>query len=191
MTINLSKGAKISLTKAEPGLRAVRVGLGWDERGTGGAAFDLDAAALMLNSGGRALSDQHFVFFNNLSSPDGSVVHTGDNRTGEGDGDDEVITVNLEAVPSEVERIPFFVSIYDAEGRGQNFGMVQNASIRVVDAASGREIVRYDLSDDFSVETAVVFGEVTRESGEWRFQASGLGYGGGLVEILRDHGLNV
>ncbi|HEX8093257.1 TerD family protein, partial [Jatrophihabitans sp.] len=153
MGVSLSKGGNVSLTKQAPGLSAVVVGLGWDERLTSGQAFDLDASALMLNAAGRILSDLHFVFFNNLTSPDGSVEHTGDNLTGSGEGDDEQIKVDLSRVPPEVDRIVFPVSIYEADSRRQNFGQVRNAFIRVINQADGAELTRYDLSEDASSET--------------------------------------
>jgi tellurium resistance protein TerD len=188
MSVSLSKGGNVSLSKQAPGLTAVLVGLGWDARTTSGADFDLDASALMLNASGKIMSDAHFVFFNNLTSPDGSVEHTGDNLTGSGDGDDEVIKVGLSTVPPEVDKI---VSIYEAESRNQNFGQVRNAYIRVVNQADGSEITRYDLSEDASSETAMIFGEVYRNAGEWKFRAVGQGYSTGLAGIARDFGVNV
>jgi tellurium resistance protein TerD len=191
MGVSLSKGGNVSLTKEAPGLTAVVVGLGWDVRTTTGADFDLDASALLVGSNGKILSDQYFVFFNNLKSPDGSVEHMGDNLTGEGEGDDEQIKVNLASVPQEVDRIVVTVSIYDAEARGQNFGQVRNAFIRVVNQANDREIARYDLSEDASTETAMIFGEVYRSNTEWKFRAIGQGYSSGLAGIARDFGVNV
>jgi tellurium resistance protein TerD len=191
MSVSLSKGGNVSLSKEAPGLRAVLVGLGWDVRTTTGADFDLDASALMLGSNGKILSDQHFVFFNNLTSPDGSVEHTGDNLTGEGEGDDEAIKVNLEGVPAEVDRIVVTVSIYDADARQQSFGQVRNAFIRVVNQADNRELARYDLSEDASTETAMIFGELYRNQSEWKFRAVGQGYSSGLAGIARDFGVNV
>jgi tellurium resistance protein TerD len=191
MSVSLSKGGNVSLTKEAPGLTAVLIGLGWDIRTTSGADFDLDASALMLDANGKILSDQHFVFFNNLNSPDGSVQHTGDNRTGEGEGDDEAIKVNLAAVPADVDRVVFAASIYDADTRGQSFGQVRNAFIRVVNQADNAEITRYDLTEEASTETAMVFGEVYRHSGEWKFRAVGQGYSTGLAGIARDFGVNV
>src|SRR2546421_1807358 len=173
MSVSLSKGGNVSLTKEAPGLSAVLVGLGWDARTTSGADFDLDASALMLNSSGKILSDSHFIFFNNLTSPDGSVEHTGDNLTGEGEGDDEAIKVNLAGVPAEVDKIVVTVSIYDADARGQSFGQVRNAFMRVVNQADNAEIARYDLSEDYSNETAMIFGEVYRNGAEWKFRAVG------------------
>ena len=191
MSVSLSKGGNVSLTKQAPGLAAVLVGLGWDARTTSGADFDLDASALMVGAAGKILSDQHFIFFNNLKSPDGSVEHTGDNLTGEGEGDDEVIKVNLAGVPGEIDKIVVAVSIYDAESRGQSFGQVRNAFIRVVNQADNVEIARYDLSEDASNETAMIFGEVYRNEAEWKFRAVGQGYSTGLAGIARDFGVNV
>ena len=191
MSVSLSKGGNVSLTKEAPGLTAVLVGLGWDVRTTTGADFDLDASALMLGTNGKILSDSHFIFFNNLTSPDGSVEHTGDNLTGEGEGVDEVIKVNLQAVPQDVDKIVVTVSIYDAEGRSQSFGQVRNAFIRVVNQAGGAEITRYDLSEDASTETAMVFGELYRNGAEWKFRAVGQGYTSGLRGIAQDYGVNV
>jgi tellurium resistance protein TerD len=191
MSVSLSKGGNVSLSKEAPGLRAVLVGLGWDVRTTSGADFDLDASALMLGTNGKILSDSHFIFFNNLTSPDGSVQHTGDNLTGEGEGDDEAIKVNLSGVPAEVDKITVAVSIYDAEGRGQSFGQVRNAFIRVVNAADQKELARYDLTEDASTETAMVFGELYRNGADWKFRAVGQGYASGLSGIARDYGVNV
>jgi tellurium resistance protein TerD len=191
MSVSLSKGGNVSLTKEAPGLTAVLVGLGWDARTTSGAGFDLDASALMVGTAGKILSDAHFVFFNNLTSPDGSVEHTGDNLTGEGEGDDEVIKVNLAGVPQEVDKVVVTVSIYDAETRSQSFGQVRNAYIRVINQADGAELTRYDLSEDASNETAMIFGELYRNAGEWKFRAVGQGYSTGLAGIARDFGVNV
>ena len=191
MTVSLTKGGNVSLTKEAPGLTAVIVGLGWDARSTTGTDFDLDASAIMLNASGKAPSDSNFVFFNNLKSPDGSVEHTGDNLTGEGEGDDEQIKVNLAAVPAEIEKIVFPVSIYDAEARTQSFGQVRNAFIRIINEAGGAELSRYDLAEDASTETAMVFGELYRNGAEWKFRAVGQGYASGLSGIARDFGVNV
>ena len=191
MGVALTKGGNVSLSKSAPNLTAIMVGLGWDARSTTGADFDLDASALLLGSNGRVLSDSHFVFFNNLRSPDGSVEHTGDNLTGEGEGDDESILINLAMVPPQVERIVFPVSIYEADVRGQSFGQVSNAFIRVVNQADGVELTRYDLSEDASTETAMIFGEVYRRNNEWKFRAVGQGYASGLHGIAVDFGVNV
>jgi tellurium resistance protein TerD len=189
--VSLTKGGNVSLTKQAPGLTAVIVGLGWDARATTGAGFDLDASALMVNGSGKILSDEHFVFFNNLTSPDGSVEHTGDNLTGDGDGDDESIKVDLVAVPAETDRIVFTVSIYDADNLRQNFGQVRNAYIRVINQATDAELARYDLSEDASSETAMIFGELYRHNDEWKFRAVGQGYASGLLGIAQDFGVNV
>ncbi|MGZ8179600.1 TerD family protein [Williamsia sp. SKLECPSW1] len=191
MGVSLSKGGNVSLTKEAPNMTAVTVGLGWDIRTTTGADFDLDASAIAVGTDKKVLSDKHFVFFNNLTSPDGSIEHTGDNLTGEGEGDDEAIKVNLAAVPPEVDSIVFPVSIYDADSRSQSFGQVRNAFIRVVDQSNNSEIARYDLSEDASTETAMVFGELYRNGSEWKFRAVGQGYASGLAGIARDYGVNV
>ncbi|MBO8184494.1 MULTISPECIES: TerD family protein [Streptomyces] len=191
MGVSLSKGGNVSLTKEAPNLTAVIVGLGWDARTTTGSDFDLDASALLTNAEGKVANDQNFVFFNNLKSPDGSVEHTGDNLTGEGEGDDEVIKVNLAGVPADVEKIVFPVSIYEAESRQQSFGQVRNAYIRVVNQADNVELARYDLSEDASTETAMVFGELYRHGAEWKFRAIGQGYASGLRGIAQDFGVNV
>ncbi|MER5882425.1 TerD family protein [Streptomyces sp. NPDC001941] len=191
MGVSLSKGGNVSLTKAAPNLTAVTVGLGWDVRTTTGTDFDLDASALLTNAEGKVAGDGNFVFFNNLKSTDGSVEHTGDNTTGEGDGDDEQIKVNLATVPADVEKIVFPVSIYDAENRQQSFGQVRNAFIRVINQANDEELARYDLSEDASTETAMVFGELYRNGAEWKFRAIGQGYASGLRGIAQDFGVNV
>ncbi|MDX2848973.1 TerD family protein [Actinacidiphila glaucinigra] len=191
MGVSLSKGGNVSLTKEAPGLTAVTVGLGWDVRTTTGTDFDLDASALLVNAESKVVSDKHFVFFNNLKSPEGSVEHTGDNLTGEGEGDDEQVKVNLVTVPAEVEKIVFPVSIYDAETRQQSFGQVRNAFIRVVNQADNNELARYDLSEDASTETAMVFGELYRNGAEWKFRAVGQGYASGLRGIAQDFGVNL
>ena len=191
MTVSLTKGGNVSLTKAAPGLTAVTVGLGWDARTTDGQAFDLDASAIVCGQDGRVLSDAHFVFFNNLQSPDGAVAHSGDNLTGQGEGDDEQLRVNLAAMPAEVAKVVFPVSIYDAGASGQSFGQVRNAFIRVVNQADNSELARYDLSEDASTETAMIFGELYRNGPEWKFRAVGQGYSSGLAGIARDFGVNV
>ncbi|MEV7394189.1 MULTISPECIES: TerD family protein [unclassified Streptomyces] len=191
MGISLAKGGNVSLSKEAPGLSAVVVGLGWDVRTTTGADYDLDASALLCDESGKVVSDQHFVFYNNLTSPDGSVEHTGDNLTGEGEGDDESIKVNLATVPAGIAKIVFPVSIHDADARGQSFGQVRNAFIRVVNQAGGQEIARYDLSEDASSETAMVFGELYRHGGDWKFRAVGQGYASGLRGIAQDFGVHV
>ena len=191
MSVSLAKGGNVSLTKEAPGMTNVLVGLGWDARTTTGTDFDLDASAILLKADGKVLSDKHFIFFNNLTSPDGSVQHTGDNLTGEGEGDDEAIKVNLTAVPAEVDKIVFPVSIYEGQARQQGFGQVRNAFIRIVDEGSNTEVARYDLTEDASTETAMVFGELYRNNNEWKFRAVGQGYSSGLVGIAQDFGVNV
>ena len=191
MAVTLAKGGNVSLSKQAPNLTAVSVGLGWDVRSTTGNPYDLDASALATGPNLRVLSDSHFVFYNNLRSPEGSIEHTGDNLTGEGEGDDEVINVDLAATPPSITNIFFPVSIHDADARGQSFGQVRNAYIRVVDRNTGLELARFDLSEDASTETAMVFGELYRSGAEWKFRAIGQGYASGLAGIARDYGVNV
>ncbi|HEX8400933.1 MAG TPA: TerD family protein [Allosphingosinicella sp.] len=191
MSVSLSKGGNVSLSKEEPGLTKILIGLGWDTRTTDGADFDLDASAFLLAAGDRVRSDGDFIFYNNLRSGDGSVEHTGDNRTGEGDGDDEALKVELTRVPADVQKIAVTVTIHDGESRRQSFGMVSNAFIRVVNDATGREIARYDLSEDASTETAMIFGEVYRHNAEWKFRAVGQGYKGGLGPLARNYGVSI
>jgi tellurium resistance protein TerD len=191
VVVSLTKGGNVSLTKEAPGLKAIAVGLGWDARTTDGEPFDLDASALMCDENGRVISDKHFVFFNELTSPDGSVVHLGDNLAGGGGGDDEQITVDLGAVPSACRKIVFTVSIYDDSLRGLTFGQVKNAAIRVVNQTDGRELARYDLAEDASTETAMIFGEIYRRNDEWKFLAVGQGYASGLAGIAKDFGVNL
>jgi tellurium resistance protein TerD len=191
MGVTLAKGGNVSLSKAAPNLVAVQIGLGWEARATTGAAFDLDASALLC-SNGRVLGDEYFVFYNNLKSPDGSVEHMGDELVGgTGVDDDEVVKVNLTQVPPQVDKIVFPVSIYEAEARLQNFGQVRNAYIRVLNQADGAELARYDLSEDASNETAMIFGELYRYNSEWKFRAVGQGYASGLRGIALDFGVNV
>jgi tellurium resistance protein TerD len=193
MGVSLAKGGNVSLTKqaGAAGLSAVTVGLGWDARTTTGVDFDLDASAIAVKVDGKVLSDKHFVFYGNLTSPERAIEHTGDNLTGEGEGDDEQIKVNVATTPAEIEKIVFPVSIYDADQRSQSFGQVRNAYIRVMNQINGEELARYDLSEDASTETAMVFGELYRHSAEWKFRAIGQGYASGLVGIARDFGVNV
>ena len=191
MGVSLTKGGNVSLSKEAPGLTDVVVGLGWDVRTTTGTEFDLDASAIVIGADGKVVSDKHVIFFNNLTSPDGTVEHTGDNLTGEGEGDDEQVKVNLAGLPAEVDKVVFPVSIYDAETRSQSFGQVRNAFIRVVNATGNAEIARYDLTEDASTETAMVFGELYRNGAEWKFRAVGQGYASGLSGIARDFGVNV
>jgi tellurium resistance protein TerD len=189
--INLSKGQKIDLTKTNPGLKNVLVGLGWDtNRYNGGDDFDLDASAFLVDGNGKAFNEKSFIFYNNLQSEEGSVIHTGDNRTGEGDGDDEQMLIKLPLVPSHVQKVAFTVTIHDAENRRQNFGQVSNAFIRIVNEDTNEEIVRYDLGEDFSIETALVVGEIYRHNNDWKFNAIGSGFQGGLAALISDFGLN-
>lgn len=190
MGVTLAKGGNVSLSKEAPNLTAVSIGLGWDVRSTTGGDFDLDASAIGLGADKKSAGDQFFVFYNNLRSPDGAIEHTGDNRTGEGEGDDESINVDLTALSPEVDSIVFPVSIHDADALGQNFGQVINAFIRVVDRADGRELARFDLTEDASTETAMVFGELYRRGQEWKFRAIGQGYASGLMGIVRDYGIS-
>lgn len=191
MAISLQKGGNVSLSKASPNLRKVLIGLGWDARSTSGDDFDLDASVFMVGSNGKVRSDADFIFYNQLCSTCGSVEHTGDNRTGAGDGDDESIKVVLAQVPSEIERLVVAVTIHDADARRQNFGMVRGAYIRLVNIEDDTEIVRFDLTEDASVETAMIFGEVYRHNGEWKFRAVGQGYSGGLRALAVAHGISV
>jgi tellurium resistance protein TerD len=190
--INLSKGQRIDLTKMNPGLTKVIVGLGWDtNRYSGGHDFDLDASAFLTDANGKVIQDDDFIFYNNLVHPSGAVEHTGDNRTGEGEGDDEQIKIDFAKVPSHVHRIAITVTIHEAESRSQNFGQVSNSFVRVVDEQDNREILRFDLGEDFSVETAVVVCELYRHNGDWKFSAVGSGFSGGLAALCRNFGLEV
>jgi tellurium resistance protein TerD len=191
MGVSLSKGGNVSLSKEAPGLTSVRVGLGWDTRVTDGSAFDLDASAFVLGGEGKVRSDADFIFYNNKSTPDQSVVHQGDNTTGEGEGDDEVVVVHLDKLPADVTKISFAVTIHDADNRKQNFGMVTNAFIRVVNEAGGTELARFDLSEDASTETAMIFGDLYRNGEEWKFKAIGQGFAGGLAPLAKSMGVNV
>jgi tellurium resistance protein TerD len=191
MAVSLSKGGNVSLSKEAPGLKAVRVGLGWDTRVTDGSAFDLDASVFVLNETGQVRSDADFVFYNNKNGANGAVVHQGDNLTGEGSGDDEVVAVALDQIPSDIQKLSFAVTIHEADGRRQNFGMVSNAFIRVANAEGGTEIARYDLSEDASTETAMIFGELYRHGSEWKFKAIGQGFAGGLGPLAQSFGVNI
>ncbi|RYD29169.1 MAG: TerD family protein [Lysobacteraceae bacterium] len=191
MSVSLSKGGNVSLSKEEPGLTRILIGLGWDTRTTDGTDFDLDASAFLLGASERVRGDDDFIFYNNLRSSDGSVEHTGDNRTGEGEGDDEALKVELGKVPVDIQKVAVTVTIHDGEARRQSFGMVSNAFIRVVNDVTGREIARYDLSEDASTETAMIFGEIYRHNGEWKFRAVGQGYKGGLAPLARNFGVNI
>lgn len=191
MTISLSKGQRIDLTKTNPGLKKVMIGLGWDtNKYSSGADYDLDASVFLLHEDGRAKGIEDFVFYNNPKTPNGAVEHTGDNRTGEGDGDDEQIMVDFSLVPSNITRLGITVTIHDAEARAQNFGQVSNAFVRVVDAHDNREVLRYDLGEEFSIETAVVICELYRQGEDWKFQAIGSGFAGGLAALCKNYGLD-
>lgn len=191
MPISLSKGGNLSLTKQAPGLTKILLGLGWDARATDGSQFDLDASAFLLDANEKVRSDSDFIFYNQTKSGCGSVQHLGDNRTGAGEGDDEQLTIDLNAVPTDVSKVAFTVTIDQAEDRKQNFGMVKNAFIRVVNAADNNELARYDLSEDASLETAMIFAEVYRSGSEWKFKAIGQGYAGGLAAVSKGFGVNV
>jgi tellurium resistance protein TerD len=191
MAISLQKGGNVNLSKEAPGLSKMVVGLGWDTRSTDGAAFDLDGAVFLLNTTGKVRSDADFVFYNNLKSVDGSVNHSGDNRTGAGDGDDESVTIDLARVPADVDKIAVCVTIHEADQRRQNFGQVSKAFIRCVNANGNSEIARYDLSEDGSTEAAMIFGEVYRAGADWKFRAIGQGFKGGLGPLAKNYGVNV
>jgi tellurium resistance protein TerD len=190
MAIQLSKGQRIDLTKNDPTLQKIIIGLGWDvKQSDGGYDFDLDASAFLLNASGKCRTESDFIFYNNLRSPDGSVIHTGDNRTGEGDGDDEQIKIDLSKIPQDVHKIAITVTIHEADARCQNFGKISNAYGRLVNEDTGVEVLRYDLAEDFSIETAVVFCEIYRHGNDWKFNAVGSGYQGGLRALVRSYGL--
>lgn len=191
MAVSLVKGGNVNLSKSAPGLTSVVIGLGWDARSTDGAAFDLDASAFLLNADGKVRGNADFVFYNCKRSSCGSVEHAGDNQTGAGDGDDETVKVNLPAVPADIQRVAFCVTIHDSDARRQNFGMVSKAYIRVLDAASSAELARYDLSEDASVETSMIFGELYRHGAEWKFKAVGQGFTGGLNALAKSMGVDV
>ncbi len=192
MAVSLSKGQKVDLTKGNPGLSKLIIGLGWDtNKYDGGFDFDLDASAFLCGDNGRVFDDKDFIFYGNLKHASGSVEHTGDNTTGAGEGDDEVIKVDLALVPANVSRIAFTVTIYESDKRNQNFGQVSNAYIHIIDQVTGTEVIRYDLGEDFSVETAVVVGELYRHNGEWKFNAIGSGFQGGLYALCQNFGVNV
>ncbi|MDE6776553.1 MAG: TerD family protein [Oscillospiraceae bacterium] len=192
MAVNLSKGQKVNLTKENPGLSQIMIGLGWDvNQYDGGYDFDLDAAAFLLGDNGKVICDADFIFYGNKEHNSGAVVYGGDNLTGEGDGDDEVIFIDLSKIPVNITRIAFTVTIYDADSRNQNFGQVNNSYIRVVNQTNGTELVHFDLGEDFSIETAVVVAELYRHNNEWKFNAIGSGYSGGLAALCRSYGVNV
>jgi tellurium resistance protein TerD len=190
MALTLQKGGNLSLTKTDASLTKLLIGLGWDPRATDGVEFDLDASAFLLGANGKVRSEADFVFYNQLKSVDGSVEHAGDNRTGAGDGDDEVLKVDLSRVPADVDKIAFIVTIHDAEGRKQNFGQVGGSFIRIANEVTGTEVVRYDLAEDASTETAMIFAELYRNNGEWKFRAVGQGFAGGLKALANSFGMN-
>ena len=190
MAISLQKGGNVNLNKEAPGLKKLLVGLGWDPRATDGKEFDLDGSVFLLNTTGKARSDADFIFYNNLKSADGSVAHSGDNRSGQGDGDDETVTIDLDKVPADVDKISVCVTIHDAAARNQNFGMVSKAFIRCINGGDNKEIARFDLSEDSSVETAMIFGEIYRAGAEWKFKAIGQGFAGGLAPLARSFGID-
>ena len=192
MPINLSKGQKVDLTKGNAGLDSILVGLGWDtNKYDGGHEFDLDVSVFMTGDNGKVENETNFVFYNNPQDGAGSVIYSGDIRTGEGEGDDESVKVTLSKVPANVQKISFTVTIHEADARGQNFGQVSNAYIRIVDTAKNEELLRYDLGEDYSIETAIVVAELYRHNGEWKFAAVGSGFQGGLAALYRNFGLNV
>lgn len=192
MTINLQKGQKTDLTKGNAGLSTVMVGLGWDPyKYSGSFDFDLDAAAFLVTESGKVTGDSDFIFYNNLKHPSGAVIHMGDNLTGEGEGDDEQVLVDLKKIPVNIAKIVFTVTINDADARKQNFGQVSNAFIRIVNQSDNNELLRYDLSEDFSLETSVIFGEIYRNQGEWKFSAVGSGSKGGLASLCNQFGVNL
>ncbi|KZK79084.1 General stress protein 16U [Pseudovibrio sp. W64] len=191
MALSLSKGQNLSLTKEAPGLTKTVIGLGWDPRSTDGKEFDLDASAFLLEESGKVRSEADFIFYNQMNSTCSSVSHTGDNRTGEGDGDDEKIKVDLSKIPQDVQKIAVTVTIHEGAERKQSFGQVENAFIRVVNEETTAEVVRYDLSEDYSTETAMVFGELYRHNGEWKFRAVGQGYAGGLQAMCSQFGISI
>ncbi|GKU80900.1 TerD family protein [Niallia sp. NCCP-28] len=192
MAISLSKGQKVDLTKGNPGLTKVVVGVGWDvNKYDGGQDFDLDSSVFLLGDNGKVTSDGDFVFYNNPSGGNGAVVHSGDNRTGAGEGDDEQVIIDLQSVPATIQRITFTITIHDGEARNQNFGQVSNSYVRILNEQNNEELIRYDLGEDFSIETALVVGELYRHNNEWKFSAIGSGYQGGLAALATDFGLQV
>lgn len=193
MAVTLNKGGRMSLSKENPGLKKIQVGLGWDERQTDGATYDLDASAFILNPSEKVRTDYDFIFYNNLKGADGAIEHMGDNLTGDGEGDDEVIKIDLSSLDhqSDIEKIAMVVTIHDAEAKNQNFGQIENAFIRIVNDETNQEIVRFDLTEDYSIETAMIFGEIYKKNGEWRFAAVGQGFAGGLAAVCNRYGVNI
>jgi len=191
MAVSLTKGGNVSLSKEAPGLKKILVGLGWDARASDGGDFDLDASAFMCNAGGKVRDDSDFIYYNHLKSQDGSIEHTGDNKTGAGEGDDEAIKMELDKIPAEVQKVVICVTIHEAASRKQNFGMVSNAFVRVVNQDGGKELARFDLSEEASIETAMIFAEVYRNGTEWKFKAIGQGFNDGLGPLARSMGVNI
>lgn len=191
MAVSLKKGGNVSLEKTAPGMTNAIIGLGWDARATDGSDFDLDASIFMVNEAGKIRTDADFIFYNQLKSQCGSVEHMGDNRTGEGEGDDESVKVDLVKIPADIQKIVIGVTIHDAESRNQNFGQVSNAFIRIVNEANNEEVVRYDLSEDYSIETAMLFGELYRHGSDWKFRAVGQGFSGGLSAMATQYGVSI
>ncbi|MBF0584785.1 MAG: TerD family protein [Magnetococcales bacterium] len=191
MAITLQKGGNVSLQKEAPGMVKILVGLGWDSRATDGGDFDLDASAFLLDASGKVRGEHDFVFYNQLKSKCGSVQHTGDNQTGVGEGDDETLHVDLSLVPVDVQKVVISVTIHDAESRQQNFGQVQGAFIRIVNRGNDQEVVRFDLTEDYSTETAMIFGELYRNNNEWKFRAIGQGFSGGLRAMANNFGMTI
>jgi len=191
MAISLSKGGNVSLSKEAPGLTSILVGLGWDPRVTDGAEFDLDASVFICGENGKVRSDEDFIFYRNLAGLGGAVEHLGDNRTGEGDGDDEQVKIDLSKVPADVKKLVFAVTIHEAEKKNQNFGQVSNAFMRILNQDGGAELAKYDLTEDYSTETAMIFGEIYRHNEEWKMKAIGAGFAGGLGPLATAHGVNV
>jgi tellurium resistance protein TerD len=191
MAISLSKGGNVSLSKEAPGLTSILVGLGWDPRVTDGAEFDLDASVFICGENGKVRSDEDFIFYRNLVGLGGAVEHLGDNRTGEGEGDDEQVKIDLSKIPADVKKLVFAVTIHEAEKKNQNFGQVDNAFMRILNQDGGAELAKYDLTEDYSTETAMIFGEIYRHNEEWKMKAIGAGFAGGLGPLATAHGVNV
>ena len=191
MAISLSKGGNVSLSKEAPGLTSILVGLGWDPRVTDGAEFDLDASVFICGENGKVRSDEDFIFYRNLVGLGGAVEHLGDNRTGEGEGDDEQVKIDLSKIPADVKKLVFAVTIHEAEKKNQNFGQVDNAFMRILNQDGGAELAKYDLTEDYSTETAMIGGEIYRHNEEWKMKAIGAGFAGGLGPLATAHGVNV
>lgn len=191
MPISLTKGGNVNLSKEAPSMQRAVIGLGWDARSTDGSPFDLDASVFMLDANDKVRGDSDFIFYNQPKSTDGSVEHKGDNRTGVGEGDDEVLLVDLTKMSPQVQKVAFAATIHEAEARRQNFGMVRRAYIRILNESDGKEVARYDLSEDASTEAAMIFGELYRHGSDWKFRAVGQGFAGGLGPLAKNYGVNV